>query len=184
MQVLCFFPSYHLFFLVWVFLSTAEGCWKKIGSSKSGTCLKLGIDRSIDSVQDAVPSLILTWKGDEPLDRLHICIKAAMISKSVVGVASPANKANRNSTKAIDNSIDSEEKMVGHCSISLEQLCKVALANAATSNATVAAPRILIHRGRPMHNLDSKTLQVRDFLKFYSVFRYHFEPFLLLREKS
>jgi hypothetical protein len=177
---------YHSFFLPWVSsLLTGEGSWKKIGSSKSGTCLKLGIDRAVDAAQEAIPSLILTWKGDEPLDRLHICIKAAMISKSVVGVASPTNKPNRNSTK-IDNSIDSEEKMVGHCSISLEQLCKVALANAATSNATVAAPRILIYRGRPMHNLDSKTLQVRPFVSLscfnailsFSSFREKSSPFV------
>lgn len=84
-----------------------------------------------------------------------------MVTKSIV----TPTRSNRNSAKLDPNtlhSIDNEDKVVGHCSISLEQLCKVQLANAATTSASVAAPRILIHRGRPMHNLDSKTLQVRE----------------------
>jgi hypothetical protein len=85
-----------------------------------------------------------------------------MMSKSIV---TPPRASNKKSDNNLNNSgnnadIDSDDRMVGHCSISLEQLCKVALANAATSTATVAAPRILVHRGRPMHNLDAKTLQV------------------------
>jgi hypothetical protein len=85
-----------------------------------------------------------------------------MLSKSIVGNSS-SKSSSRNSGK-IDvsslYSIDNDDRIVGHCSISLEQLCKVALANAASSSATVAAPRIMVHRGRPMHNLDGKTLQV------------------------
>lgn len=83
-----------------------------------------------------------------------------MASKSIV-TSTRSHRSSSKSDASISHSIDNEDKIVGHCSISLEQLCKVALANAATTSASVAAPRILIHRGRPMHNLDSKTLQVR-----------------------
>lgn len=93
-----------------------------------------------------------------------------MASKSIV-TSTRSHRSSSKSDASISHSIDNEDKIVGHCSISLEQLCKVALANAATTSASVAAPRILIHRGRPMHNLDSKTLQVRSIILmlFYSL---------------
>lgn len=63
-------------------LFTASGnetCWKKAGPSKTGTSLHLNIDRSQSCAEHNgsphIPPLLLTWKGDEPLDRLHICIK-------------------------------------------------------------------------------------------------------------
>jgi hypothetical protein len=55
--------------------------WKNLGASKSGTCLRLGIDRTPETASAAVPPLILTWKGDDPLDRLHICIKVKLNMK-------------------------------------------------------------------------------------------------------
>ena len=60
-----------------------DSCWRKVGNSKTGTCIKLEIDRSPllscaehRSTKD-IPALVLTWKGDEPLDRLHICMKVS-----------------------------------------------------------------------------------------------------------
>ncbi len=54
--------------------------WKRLGASKTGTCLRLGIDRANDAVHDPVPNIILTWRGDEPLDRLHLCVKVSNVS--------------------------------------------------------------------------------------------------------
>jgi CRISPR/Cas system-associated endonuclease Cas1 len=54
--------------------------------------------------------------------------------------------------------VDADETITGHCSISLEQLCKVAVSGATTVSTT--AVRILINRGRPMYNIDVNTYQV------------------------
>ena len=48
-------------------------CWCRPGPSSSGTCLVL--ESSFPNSSSRVPSLQLTWKGDEPLDRLHLVLK-------------------------------------------------------------------------------------------------------------
>lgn len=58
--------------------------------------------------------------------------------------------------------VDADEKITGHCSVALEQLCKVALAGTAGASISTSAARILVNRGRPMYNIDTKTLQVRE----------------------
>lgn len=60
---------------------------------------------------------------------------------------------------------DSQDDWItGHCSVSLEQLCRVAVAQqvqqgGGSSCATTVA-RLLINRGRPMYNIDTKHMQV------------------------
>lgn len=60
--------------------------WRRSGTSKTGTCMRLettstnyGSNSTSSSNQRggarSVAPLVLTWRGDEPLDRLHICIK-------------------------------------------------------------------------------------------------------------
>ena len=77
--VLCILPLYTIHILYFIVVSG----WRKTGPSKTGTCIKLESDSLIDTLnannnhQPAahIPALILTWRGDEPLDRLHICVK-------------------------------------------------------------------------------------------------------------
>lgn len=58
-----------------------DKCWKRVGPSKTGTSLHLNIDRTTNNScsehngSPHIPPLVLTWRGDEPLDRLHICLK-------------------------------------------------------------------------------------------------------------
>ncbi len=54
--------------------------------------------------------------------------------------------------------VDADETITGHCSISLEQLCKVAVSG--TTSVSTSAVRILVNRGRPMYNIDTNTYQV------------------------
>ena len=53
-----------------------------------------------------------------------------------------------------------EDFLIGHCAIGLEQLCKVSMATTHGVSGSVNISRILVRRGKPMYNLDSKTLQV------------------------
>lgn len=53
------------------------GSWRKQGVSRTGTCVRLQADRVASSHGGTIAPLILTWRGDEPLDRLHICIKVS-----------------------------------------------------------------------------------------------------------
>lgn len=59
--------------------------------------------------------------------------------------------------------VDADETITGHCSISLEQLCKVAVSG--TTSVSTSAVRILVNRGRPMFNIDTNTYQV-SFISF------------------
>lgn len=58
--------------------------------------------------------------------------------------------------------VDADETITGHCSISLEQLCKVAVSG--TTSVSTSAVRILVNRGRPMYNIDTNTYQVSEFI--------------------
>jgi hypothetical protein len=56
-----------------------------------------------------------------------------------------------------------EDRITGHCVISLEQLCKVALSGSISSEGAIAATtvaRLLVNKGRPMYNIDTKAMQV------------------------
>ena len=44
--------------------------------------------------------------------------------------------------------------------VGLEQLCKVAVASTGGVSGTVNVARILVNSGRPMFNIDTKTMQV------------------------
>lgn len=65
-------------------LAAASLGWRKTGTSNTGTCVRLesaaispsgGIATAAGA--KTIPPVILTWRGDEPLDRLHICIKVS-----------------------------------------------------------------------------------------------------------
>jgi hypothetical protein len=65
-------------------LAAASLGWRKSGSSNTGTCVRLesaaiSPTGGVATVTGAktIPPVILTWRGDEPLDRLHICIKVS-----------------------------------------------------------------------------------------------------------
>lgn len=67
-------------------LAAASIGWRRSGPSTTGTCVRLESSSmsptgGIASVTGAkmIPPLILTWRGDEPLDRLHICIKVSSV---------------------------------------------------------------------------------------------------------
>jgi hypothetical protein len=129
--------------------------WKRVGNSRTGSSLKVGVEKSSNSSSsEPFPSLLLTWRGEEPLDRLHLSVRVASAARSLLL-----------SSGAAQESLDMSEKYYGHCSIALEQLCKVAIANRATGNASISPARILVHRGRPMHHMDSATLQ-RELVTF------------------
>lgn len=56
-----------------------------------------------------------------------------------------------------------EDRITEHCVISLEQLCKVALSGSISSEGAIAATtvaRLLVNKGRPMYNIDTKAMQV------------------------
>lgn len=56
-----------------------------------------------------------------------------------------------------------EDRISGHCSLSLEQLCRIAMSSNSTStngSFSTTAVRLLISRGRPMYNIDTKVMQV------------------------
>lgn len=55
---------------------------------------------------------------------------------------------------------DDGESIVGHCSIGLEQLCKVAMASSGGASGYVTVSRLLANKGRPMFNMDPRTMQV------------------------
>lgn len=139
-----------------------SGWRKQPGSSKTGTCMRLESSSSsslLAASRDGIPGLVLTWRGDEPLDRLHICIKATMTARSITNMTS--NNLSSSSRRASTVDVD-EDKITGHCSLSLEQLCKVAVAGATNNGGgfVTTAARILVSRGRPMYNIDNKSMQV------------------------
>ncbi len=56
---------------------------------------------------------------------------------------------------------DESDCIVGHCSIGLEQLCKVALVSSGGASGCITVSRLLTNKGRPMFNMDPRTMQVR-----------------------
>jgi hypothetical protein len=61
-----------------------------------------------------------------------------------------------------------EDRITGHCVISLEQLCKVAWSGSVSGNGAIASTsvaRLLVNKGRPMYNIDTKAMQ-REMVTF------------------
>ncbi len=49
--------------------------WRKSGPSRTGTCLALEACNSNRQISSKIAPLQLVWRGDEPLDKLHISMK-------------------------------------------------------------------------------------------------------------
>jgi len=58
-----------------------------------------------------------------------------------------------------DAKLANEDVITGHCAIGLEQLCKVAMVSTGGASGFVSVTRLLVNQGRPMHNIDAKSLQ-------------------------
>lgn len=56
------------------------------------------------------------------------------------------------------------DRIVGHCAIGLEQLCKVAMVSSGGVTGSVNITRLLVNRARPMYNIDGASLQVTNCL--------------------
>lgn len=54
------------------------GGWQRGAPSSSGSCIVLETSAVTTAGRAGIPSLQLTWKGDEPLDRLHIVLKVLL----------------------------------------------------------------------------------------------------------
>lgn len=143
--------------------------WCRAGASKTGTTCMMKVDMnssntSSSSTQKAsavgmevkVPPITIVWKGDEPLDKLHISFKAIMQSNSV-SVGSSGGGGRSTSVAADDSDNDTQ---AGHCTISLEQLCKVAMVSSGGVTGTTSVARSLSNMGRPVYTLDPKNLKV------------------------
>jgi hypothetical protein len=61
-----------------------------------------------------------------------------------------------------DAKLANEDVITGHCAIGLEQLCKVAMVSTGGASGFVSVTRLLVNQGRPMHNIDAKSLQVSE----------------------
>eukprot|EP01034_Spumella_vulgaris_P021629 gene21629-27668_t len=153
--------------------------WRKVGPSKTGTCLALEasgapLASSNTKVRSAttgpsgkITPLQLIWRGDEPLDKLHISLKASVplagISSTTVrhNPRHSSGGAGSSSTSAGDlpSSADDEDCIEGHCAIGLEQLCKVAMVSSGGTSGYITVSRLLVNRGRPMYNMDPRTMQ-------------------------
>jgi len=158
--------------------------WRKVGPSRTGTSLIVditlpagfGVSNGMKNkfnrrtastggnsnrgsmAQATPPPLVLTWRGDEPLDKLHMALKVVMPASSIG--SSSGNQSNSHSSVATNSSsANSDDVVVGHCAIGLEQLCKVAVASTGGTTGTVNVARILVNSGRPMFNVDTKTMQ-------------------------
>lgn len=137
--------------------------WKNSGPTKTGTCIALESGRSIYEYHqpgsNAIPPVVLTWRGEEPLDRLHIALKVTMMTSTIrSGRALPPAGGGKSGGSG-SNDLEEDDVMLGHCALSLEQLCKVAVSNAG-DGYSVSATRMLVCRGRPMYCVDPQTMQV------------------------
>ena len=59
-------------------LANDDDClqWRKSGPSRTGTCLALEASHKLaGTTASRVAPLQLVWRGDEPLDKLHIALK-------------------------------------------------------------------------------------------------------------
>lgn len=126
-------------------ISSSTNEWKKMPSvTQSSLCLES--NRHTRSI--SIPPLNLIWRGDIPLDRLHICVQAKMEASQF-----------SNSQQKFEK--DSYEEVSGHCSIDLEKLCKVALIYSGGTNGTVSVSRILLRDAAPLYNICPKMIQVK-----------------------
>lgn len=66
----------------------------------------------------------------------------------------------RNSSREDSAGSNGDDVLTGHCSVGLEQLCKVAMVSSGGASGCVTVTRILANQGRPMYSIDSRTLQV------------------------
>ena len=73
---------------------------------------------------------------------------------------STSGEAGSSSAGSGDLLADDEDCIVGHCAIGLEQLCKVAMVSSGGASGYITVSRLLENRGRPMFNMDPKTMQV------------------------
>jgi hypothetical protein len=89
---------------------------------------------------------------------VQVCIPAFSFS-SKGGSSTPGRSSSTNSDSA-------EDYVTGHCAIGMEQLCKVAMVSSGGVSGCVNVTRILSNQGKPMYNIDAKSLQV---IKFISV---------------
>jgi hypothetical protein len=185
--------------------------WERSGPSRTGTslCISAGAyyrnssrssgggdssrsasSQAAGSSGGAIAPVVLTWRGTEPLDKLHISLRVCIfpVRDRVVHCADlldtcvapqvciPAfsyggGKSRPGSTRAPSDggtpgraaSSDgaSEDFVTGHCAVGMEQLCKVAMVSSGGLSGSVTVTRILVNNGRPMYNIDSRTLQVR-----------------------
>lgn len=156
--------------------SPTDAQWTR-KASKTGTCMVLEACKSETLGQ--VPPLLLTWKGQEPLDTLHLSFKVTSAAASVSSTVAPSRvgsgrfssfRFTENSTVAGASmagsaTTDPEEVVVGHSAVALEQLCQVAVASSGGVCGKTSTARILLDQGRPMYNIDSKTMQ-REMVTF------------------
>eukprot|EP01035_Chromulina_nebulosa_P020100 gene20100-26097_t len=122
----------------------------RIGSYRSQSILS---NSSIDSynpeklagsnTDSKIPSVEFTWRGAEPLDKLHICLQIQMITTSLY-----------NNRKE-----DDADVLTGNCAIGLEQLCKIALVSTGGVHGTASITRILLKEGLPLYTIDKRTMQ-------------------------
>jgi hypothetical protein len=181
---------------------TADCSWKReFPRSRSGTSLPLminvprGIHSNTSSDNKVIPPLQIVWRGEEPLDKLHIAFKVKM----------PGSSFNDKGSNRTKESLD--EHMEGHCAIGLEKLCKLALCtmsaepsapeshtfstvNYSANNTngedssvcvTTSVAQLLLRDGIPMHCLDAGTLQVCVYcihIMIYMIFGSNYIPYM------
>ena len=143
--------------------------WRKAGSSKTGTCMTLEAGNPLNPTVSvtmakqnqprvkSIPSLQLTWRGDEPIDKLHISLQASMSALSFSVQGGSSTKLKKKSSSKSTSTIT--EYTTGNFAVSLEHMCKAALldVNGRDNEVTVARP--LLKYGSPMYYIDPQTLQ-------------------------
>eukprot|EP00981_Chlorochromonas_danica_P001922 scaffold398_cov177-Ochromonas_danica.AAC.21 len=144
--------------------------WRNTGPSKTGSCLSLEAARSLQDYHESgtsLPPVLLTWRGEEPLDRLHVALKVSMVTQTIRGARAsshpPGYKSNGSNTGSVDS--EDDDVLVGHCALSLEQLCKIA-ATSPGGACSLSATRLLVSRGRPMYCVDPQSMQ-RELVSFH-----------------
>ncbi len=88
-------------------------------------------------------------------------MSASAISSTTVRHRHNSTGGSGSGGAAHDPMAEDEDSIVGHCAIGLEQLCKVAMVSSGGTSGYITVSRLLVNRGRPMFNMDPKTMQVR-----------------------
>lgn len=177
--------------------SKGPGSWRKeYPHSRTGTSLPLCVDApsistsavaaegagtnssGLTSNSSGIPPLQLVWKGDEPLDKLHVAFRVSVPrgnqdAGAGGGSVSKSDKHGKDKDKEKKSSGSPTELHEGHCATGLEKLCKLALCAAADhgdDDGSSTGPRhvhvktsiaqLLLKDGVPMYNIDPSTLQV------------------------